>query len=196
MTAASRLFLIAAVIALSPWGSITAAETGFTLTNLMESLREVKSASARFTERKYLHMLTQTVESSGTLSYRAPDAMEKITLSPASESILLEGNLLTGKRPNNETYKLNLADHPEVAGLVEGIRSTLAGDLPVLLRYYAVEAKGTQDAWELILTPSDAAVRRMVAGIRIAGSKHELRRIEVTETDGDRSEMTVTYQAP
>ena len=46
-----------------------AGDGDWTLASLMAGLSQVKSASARFTEHKYVHMLTRPLESSGTLTY-------------------------------------------------------------------------------------------------------------------------------
>ena len=166
----------------APWG----------LEPLMMSLQQVKSASAKFVERKYLQLLTQRMETSGTLNYAAPDWLKKVTKNPALETFELRGDTLAGIQRNGERYSVTLGDHPEVAALVEGIRSTLAGDLPTLQRYYTVDFKGTREHWQLALTPKDQKVRERVDDILISGAEATLKLVEVHEKDGDRSEMIIT----
>ncbi|GGF46792.1 hypothetical protein GCM10011611_61500 [Aliidongia dinghuensis] len=170
----------------APWG----------LVRLMAQLQAVKQARAHFVERKTAAMLTAPVESTGTLSYVAPDRLEKITLTPAPESIVLAGDTLTGVQPNGDKFSISLGDHQEVAALVEGVRSTMAGDLRTLGRYYAIDLVGHPSEWHLTLTPLDRSVRDKVDAIRIDGAGAVLRTISVHEADGDQSEMTVMPDGP
>jgi hypothetical protein len=170
----------------APWG----------LVSLMAKLHEVREARAHFTERKYAAMLTAPLETSGTLSYVAPDRLEKITLAPAPESIVLHDDLLTGTEADGKHFSLSLKDRPEIAALVEGVRSTMAGDLATLDRYYSIAFEGNPADWHLALTPLDRSVRDKVDAIRIDGAGTQLTAIEVHEKDGDRSEMVVTPDGP
>jgi len=65
------------------------------LPQLMQTLAQVRSASARFTETKTVSMLNAPLVASGTLTYVAPDHMEKITLAPVRERFLLDHNRVT-----------------------------------------------------------------------------------------------------
>jgi hypothetical protein len=168
------------------------AEIGWSLETLMTNLHRIQSASAHFVETKTVHMLTRPLTVAGTLNYVAPDKLEKITTTPAPESIRLDGETLTGTRSNGEHYSVDIGAHTEIAALVEGIRSTLAGDLPTLQRYYTIAFSGGRASWQLDLVPKDRRVREKVNHIRIAGAEAAIHNIEVDEKDGDRSEMTIT----
>ncbi len=168
----------------------------WSLESMMAGLHQVKSASARFVERKQMAMLTQPLESTGTLRYVAPDHLEKTTVTPVPETIVLDGGTLAGTQANGDHYTFSLSDQPEVATLVEGIRSTLAGDLATLRRYYTVELKGSHGDWELDLTPKNERVRDKVDSIRIKGAELVLKTIDVAERDGDHSQTVITPDAP
>jgi len=169
---------------------------GWNLDALMAGLRQVRAASAHFIEIKTVQMLTRPIEATGTLKYVAPDKLEKITVTPASETIRLDGGTLTGTRADGETFSVDIGGHTEIAALVEGIRSTLAGDLPTLQRYYGIAFAGGQDHWQIDLVPKDRRVREKVDRIRILGAGTVISNIVVDEKDGDRSEMTVTPDTP
>jgi len=162
----------------------------------MSQLHAVQHASAHFTERKYAAILTQPIESTGTLSYTAPGSLEKRTVTPKPESIVLRDDRLSGTQADGEPFDVRLSDHPEIGALVEGVRSTMAGDQTTLGRYYTIALEGDRDDWHLSLTPLDRAVRDRVDAIRIDGSGTQLRHIQVHEHDGDRSEMIVTPDQP
>lgn len=163
---------------------------------LMAARRQVKSASATFVEHKYLRMLMQRIESSGTLRYEAPDWMQKITTKPTPETFELRGDTVSSIQRDGQRFTAALGEHPEIAALVEAMRSTLAGDLVTLLQHYTVEFQGNRDSWHLHLTPKQHLVSEKVSNIVISGSLAELTVIEVYERDGDRSEMIIQSEDP
>src|ERR1700687_3023935 len=106
------------------------AQTGFGLEQLMTAFGQMKSAEARFTERKYVSVLTTPLESSGTLIYVAPDRLEKRTLLPKPESFVIDrGELTVEGVPGQRRRTMKILNYPELAALVESIRATLAGDV-------------------------------------------------------------------
>jgi outer membrane lipoprotein-sorting protein len=182
-------FCIAAAPAAEP-----AAPGAWDVKRLMQELAQVKSAKARFVERKHLAILNAPLESSGTLTYTAPGKLEKRTLAPRAESLLLDGDRLT-LESKGQRRTFALPQYPEVWAFVESMRSTLAGDLATLQRYYQVELEGSEGQWRLTLKPVESGMQKMVSEIRIQGSGSQVGSIEILETGGDRSVMTITRDA-
>lgn len=165
---------------------------GWGLPQLMSELAQVKSASAQFTERKTIHVLNAPLVTSGTLTYVAPDRVQKITSSPVPERFVLDHDQVTiTGGPVHKTHIFSLAQYPQIGGLVEGIRATLAGDLTALDRFYVVRLSGTATAWQLILQPKDARLTRFIKWIRIQGSEDRITAIDTESSNGDTSEMSV-----
>lgn len=160
------------------------------IVRLMETLARNKASEATFVERKFIALLDQPVESSGELSYVAPDRLEKRTLKPKPESMLLEGGMLTLERGGRKR-SLPITDYPELGAFVESIRGTLSGDHKSLQRAYALALEGDAAHWLLTLTPSEAHMAQIVQKIRIGGSHGEVTSIEVFQADGDRSLMNI-----
>lgn len=167
----------------------------FQLTDLMRELGKVRNAQARFVERKFIALLDKPVESSGELSFTAPDRMEMRTLLPKKQSLLLEGNSLTMEQDGRQRT-VNLQSYPEVAAFIEGIRGTLSGDREALERVYKVHLLGTAARWQLLLEPRDASMIRIISRIRIGGSQSDVTLITYDHADGDRSEMRITPVKP
>lgn len=160
--------------------------------DLMQRLAQTRRSEARFIEHKYLKVLDRPLELTGRLLYVAPDRLEKRTLTPKPETLIVNGDSLTiheAGRP--KPRRLRLQDHPALWGFVESIRATLAGDLAALERFYAWGLEGTSRDWQLALAPRVQAMRAVVKLIRIGGDDTGLRWIEVTEAQGDRSVMQV-----
>jgi len=172
----------AGAAAQQPWG----------LPQLMAALGQVRSASGQFTERKTLHMLTQPLISSGRLAYAAPSHIEKVTVTPIPERLVMDGDRVTiVSGPNNDTHTFSVTDFPQIGGLVEGIRATLAGDLPTLERIYTTQLSGTPAAWDLQLVPRDSDLVHFVKRIEFRGDGNRIRTIDTEDSDGNRSEMTI-----
>ena len=165
------------------------------LADLMQQLGQVRNAQARFVERKYIAPLDKPVESSGELSFTAPDRMEMRTLRPKKQSMLLDGNRLTLEQ-DGRARTVSLQSYPEVAAFVEGIRGTLAGDRQALERVYQVHLIGNAARWQLLLVPRESAMSRIISRIRIGGSQGEVLSVAYDHADGDRSEMQITPLRP
>jgi hypothetical protein len=79
---------------------------------------------------------------------------------------------------------------------VESIRSTLAGDLATLTRFYEVKLDGEERRWRLLLKPRDPQMQELVSEIRMSGSRNWIEVVEIVETNGDRSVMTIARETP
>ena len=195
--ARAALWLFAAACASAAVAADSSDAAAWDVQRLMRELAQVKTANARFIERRHLAILTAPLESSGTLVYVAPDRLEKHTLRPRPESLVLERNELTVEsKERNQRRTLVLQDYPVIWAFVESIRSTLAGDLPTLSRFYQVGLDGGERRWRLSLIPSDPRMRDVVSEIRISGDRSWINAIEMIETGGDRSVMTIVRDAP
>ncbi|WP_409050131.1 LolA family protein [Sphaerotilus sp.] len=162
----------------------------FDLDALMASLAQVKSGEATFTEKRTVFQLDQTLESSGRLSFAAPDSFTRETLKPRRDRMAVVGNQLTvsqGSRSRSTT----LDSVPEAVVIVEAIRGTLTGNRETLERYFTTQLLGGAERWSLDLVPRDARLRGQVAQVRVSGRQGQLREVQITMTDGDRSVMQI-----
>ncbi len=161
---------------------------------LMHGLAQTRSDHARFIEKKSIAMLEKPVESSGELFYTAPDHLEKRTLKPKPESMILDHGTLVIER-GHQKHHLQLQDYPELAAFIDSIRGTLAGDRTALERNYRLSLEGTAEHWTLQLLPVDEKMQAVVQRIRIAGVGYTVRSIEITQADGDSSLMLIEKMA-
>ena len=147
-----------------------------------------------FIEQQFLAVLDHPIESSGELRYDAPDRLEKRTVLPRPENLVLAGGVLTVERGSRK-HALDLHRYPQIQPFVEGIRATLAGDRSALERVFHVEFAGSVERWSLVLVPVDKQLARTVKQVKIDGSRDQLHRIEIRQADGDRSLMTLRAAA-
>lgn len=166
----------------------------WSLDQLMQSLALAKSGRATFVERKTIAMLDRPLESSGELQYIAPDILEKRTIRPKPETMRVEGDVLKIER-GRQKFTLSLQNYPELAAFIDSIRGTLAGDRKALERAYKLKLEGGAERWLLSLSPTDAKMATQIHLIQISGSTDNVRSINVIQTDGDRSLMTIDRTA-
>ncbi|HEY9097760.1 MAG TPA: LolA-related protein [Thiobacillus sp.] len=185
-----RYFQLIALAGLALTLSTVVQAAPLSLAQLMASLAKSPQGAATFTETKTISILEQPIVSSGELLFIAPDRLEKRTLKPRAETVVLDGDTLTVERGLRK-HVLPLKNYPEVAGMIESIRATLAGDRKALEKIYHVALNGDHERWTLELTPLDAKVGKVIARIRIEGTKDVVRSVNILQADGDSSQMTI-----
>jgi hypothetical protein len=157
---------------------------------LLQLLAARRHGHVTFTEMQHLAMLERPLESSGELLYDAPDRLEKRTLKPKAQTLILEHGVLTARR-GQRTHVMELRDYPQVVPFVESIRATLAGDRAALERFFRVQFDGTLAHWTLLLVPVDTTLAGAVKDIRIEGERDAVRTVEIRQSDGDRSLLSI-----
>jgi hypothetical protein len=167
---------------------------GSDLDAVMGLLAMRQHGRVEFIEQQFLAILDHPVESSGELRYDAPDHLEKRTLLPRPENLVLAGGILSVER-GGRRHVLDMHRYPQIQPFVESIRATLAGDRSALEKVFHLEFDGSVERWTLTLVPLDRQLAKSVARVRIDGSRDQLLKIEIRQADGDRSLMTLRAPA-
>ncbi len=162
---------------------------------LLQLLALRRHGHVAFTEVQQLAMLERPLQSSGELLYDAPDRLEKRTLKPKAQTLVLEHGVLTARR-GQRTYVMELREHPQMAPFVESIRATLAGDRAALERSFRVQFDGTLAHWTLLLLPVSASLAGAVQDVRIEGERDVIHTVQIRQSDGDTSLLTLGPEIP
>jgi hypothetical protein len=160
------------------------------LDQVMGMLAMRRHGRVEFIEQHFLAVLSRPIESSGELRYDAPDHLEKRTLKPHPETLVLTGETLSVERAHGRRV-MDLHAYPQVLPFVESIRATLAGDRQALERLFHLEFSGSVSRWSLTLVPLESKVKQAVSQVHIDGAQDQLLRVEIRQPDGDRSLMTL-----
>jgi hypothetical protein len=190
MSTARRRFALAIGFGMLFAALVATAADAWSLDALMSLIRAHPPGRAHFDETKTVSILDRPLQSSGELVFTPPARLEKHVTSPGDERVIADGKQLVIER-GGKRRAIALADHPEIAVLIESIRATLAGDGAALRRVYRVGLDGSADAWRLVLVPIDEAASKLVAKVTIEGSRAQVQRVEVEQADGDRSLMQI-----
>jgi hypothetical protein len=143
---------------------LPAQAAGWDIDTLMRGLAKHEGGRARFVETKTIALLDKPVVSSGELNYVPPARLEKRTLKPKQELMVLDGDQLRG---------------------------TLSGDKAALEKNYKLRLSGTEERWTLDLLPDDQRIAAFVVRITFGGSKNHVDWIRYLQADGDSAVMTI-----
>jgi outer membrane lipoprotein-sorting protein len=171
------------------------AQAAFDLPQLTQLLARVKSNEVAFTEKRTVDMLERTLESSGRLSFAAPDTFVRETLKPRHDKVSVVGNQVT-MSSGGRSRTVSLDAVPEAAVIVEAIRGTLTGNREALERHFTATVAGNAAHWQLELTPIEPRLRELVRVLQLAGQQSQVRGVTVVMADGDRSVMVIEPIAP
>lgn len=171
-------------------GGMGPARAAYGLDQLMGDLAAQKGGRARFVETWHMALLDKPLQSSGQLVYSPPDRLEKRTLRPKPETLILDKDTVSLERDQRK-FTLHLSSRPEAEAFVNSIRSTLTGNRKLLERSYQLELSGESQAWVLTLLPTDPAIASLLERIKISGNRGQVRHIEYQQPGGDRSEMSI-----
>jgi len=130
-----------------------------------------------FVELRGSKLLKQPLRVSG--EYRRPDkdSFVRDVRAPYPEVTTIRAGQATITRAGkSRTYALSRA--PELAGLQSSFGALLSGDRTLLERHYTLATSGTQQQWQMTLTPKDKAMAARVRSIMLYGRGSELRCIE------------------
>ena len=170
--------------------STSMAHAAYTVGELMAELAQNTGGRARFVEKRFVALLNKPVVASGEMVYSPPERLEKHTLLPRPESMVLDKDTLSLER-DKRRMSINLSSRPEARAFVESVRNTLAGNQQALEAHYRLEIRGVSADWTLTLVPTEPAIATLLQRITVSGNKKQVRYIEYLQTDGDRSELTI-----
>lgn len=156
-----------------------------TLESTMRSLAAVREGHATFSEEKAVPELSAPLPSTGTLTWAAPNRLEKHTTWPSEELLRIEGDQLLLLRPaQNIRQELSLDQSPDIRPFVEAIRSTMAGDLATLRQYFTIDFTPGENGWHMQLTPLSLRIRSALQSVDFYGKGSDVSRIETRGNDG------------
>ena len=176
-----------------PWltfCALSAQAAGWDIDTLMRGLARHEGGRARFVETKTIALLDKPVVSTGELNYTPPARLEKRTLKPRQELMVLDGDQLRLER-GKQVFTIRLSDQPEALAFVDSLRGTLSGDKAALEKNYKLRLSGTEERWTLDLLPDDQRIAAFVVRITFGGSGNRVEWIRYLQADGDSAVMTI-----
>jgi hypothetical protein len=166
------------------------------LSEVMGKLANVKVAKAEFTETRYLKLLIAPVQSTGVLTYTAPDKFEKLTLKPVEEKMTIAKHLVTLEEPaKGRKNTITPNSFPALSALIDALRGALSGNATLLAETFKIKIEGAASQWKLTLIPKEAVQYGYIHKITVSGKQDTLDSMEVLQADGDRSVLSMKRAA-
>ena len=155
---------------------------------LLSAYARMPGLEARFVEEKQLSLLEKPITSSGRLYFARPGYLLRQVETPASAKVLITPERVTLRDGSGEQV-LDLRTRPDVRPFVESLVWLLAGDQARLSKVYslAFDKAGDTGAWQLVLTPKQGPLAKLVAQICIQGKGLSVSEIKVREKGGDQT---------
>lgn len=166
------------------WCAGGAAQASITTADILQRVSEGVSPEVGFREVRTTRLLKTPLRSSGVLRFVPPNRLERETLQPVQESIVIEDLQVTIERGGAQTV-ISLASGSAPATMAETLRAVLGGRTRELEARYRATAMGTSEGWSLSLEPRTAD--GAILSIRLSGRGANVDEIEVRERSGDKT---------
>ncbi|MDX1650189.1 MAG: outer membrane lipoprotein carrier protein LolA, partial [Myxococcota bacterium] len=141
---------------------------------------------ARFREVKEIGMLSVPLEVRGTLWFVPPDRLARVTTEPSRTRLVIDGDRFAfHDEAGGES--LDLAANPLAREFVENFIVLFGGDPQALRARYEPQLHLDGEAWRLVLRPRHRPLADVVERVTLEGEGRRLARMELRETDGDRT---------
>lgn len=167
--------------------------------SVMDALRSLAYAEAKFKEVRHSNFLIKPLDLNGTFVYKAPRTFIKETFKPYPETVTIDANGVKieqekGAQEGQSRTQFIAADaHPLVQGLVESAEATMSGRRDLLEARYELEVTGTAEQWTARLVPKEKALQKKLESLQFDGREHLINRAEIREPDGDWTVIELEY---
>lgn len=161
----------------------------FTLAELQTQLQSTRVVRGNFTQQKFLRSLTQPLTSRGSFTLAPGRGLLWRVRSPLVQDLRITA--LGIARLDGQGRWQTLPQHSGGSRESRLFLAVLAGDTDGLQQQFNLTLVGQPHDWELTLTPRAALLQQIFERIHISGGAL-VRSIELVETQGDRSVMSMT----
>jgi outer membrane lipoprotein-sorting protein len=182
--------VVSAALVLLAAGGVPAEPAGEprtpSLEALMAGMAETSGVWARFVERKEVALLSEPIETRGTLVFVPPDRLRRSTAEPSRSELVIAGERFAF-RDAAGADAVDLSASPLARQFVENFIVLFNGDLAKLRERYEPEFTSAGADWSLALRPRNRPLSDLIERITLAGTGQVLRSMEMLEQDGDRT---------
>jgi len=147
---------------------------------------------AEFVERKEIALLSEPIETRGRLIFVPPDRLVRTTELPSRSRLVIVGERF-GFRDEAGGEAVDLSSNPMAREFVVNFIVLWSGDLAALRARYEPDFEVRGAEWSLALTPRGRPLADLIERVTLTGSGPTMRRMELLETDGDRT--TTRFEA-
>jgi outer membrane lipoprotein-sorting protein len=152
----------------------------------MAGMAETSGVWARFVEHKEIALLSEPIETRGTLVFVPPDRLRRSTAAPSRSELVIAGDRFAF-HDEAGSDAVDLSASPLARQFVDNFIVLFNGDLGDLRERYEPEFTATDAEWSLALRPRQRPLSDLIERITLVGTGPLLRSMEMLEKDGDRT---------
>lgn len=143
---------------------------------------------AEFEETRRITILEDPILSRGTLYFAPPRRLARVTTSPGSSTIVVQGARVvmvdeTGRR------EMDLSSSDVASTIIGNLMVLLRGDVDRIRERYSHRYRADHASWLLVLEPLDEGLGSVIERIRLSGRGRALVSMETVESNGDRTTL-------
>jgi len=152
---------------------------------VLRQLAQPVPSQTGFVELRGSALLKEPLRVEG--QYRRPDAgtLVREVRVPYAETTTIAGDKVTIDRAGKPPRVFSLQRVPELSDLQASFGALLSGDLATLEQAYRLQASGSPQHWQLVLTPKAQALGARVREVTLRGRDGDLRCIETQPARGE-----------
>jgi outer membrane lipoprotein-sorting protein len=181
------LSVLLAVFAVHGAGAADADAAGTpTLEALMAGMASSPGVEARFVERKEIALLSEPIETRGTLIFVPPDRLVRTTSEPSRSRLVIAGQRFAFQDAAGGNA-VDLGANPLAREFVDNFIVLFSGDLARLRERYVPVLDAGPKSWTLTLEPRQRPLADFIERITLHGAGRMLLGMEMLERDGDRT---------
>jgi outer membrane lipoprotein-sorting protein len=192
----SRLRILAPLVLLAALPTRIAAmgaDTDPGLERIVAAQTDVRSLEGRFRQTKTLSLFDETIETSGTIVIEKPDFYCWIYDAPERRVFFVDGTRTGSVEPGSGTESAIALDGTALADVIQSVTALISGNLQNsdLGNYEIVPKPSTDDALSYAFVPQSADAQALFEEVTISFDPRTglARRLEIVESNGDRSVM-------
>ena len=152
----------------------------------MRGMAGASGVEARFREEKQLALLSEPIESRGTLYFVPPNRLSRETREPSASRLVIDGDRVSF-RDAAGGQAVDLSASPIAREYVANFVVLFGGDLDALRKRYEPHFTADANGWTLELVPRAARLREFITRVTLSGRGRALERMEMIEAGGDRT---------
>lgn len=152
----------------------------------MQGMAGAPGVVAKFREQKQLALLSEPLESRGTLYFVPPDRLSRETSEPSATRLVIDGDRFSFRdAAGSETVDLSAS--PIAREYVSNFIVLFNGDLGALRKRYDPRFSADAHGWRLELRPRGKPLSDFIERVTLEGRGRALDRMELVEAGGDRT---------
>jgi Outer membrane lipoprotein carrier protein LolA-like len=137
----------------------------------------------QFVQEKHLRVLKRPIRTEGVMLYRREQGVCWHTQKPVTSTLVL-GEQQLRQINGSDQLVVKAEQQPALFGFTRLFFAALSGQVQTLAEHFELRVSGSEQHWQLDLTPRDALLHKFIEGMQLRGGAR-VEQVQVAGHDGD-----------